>query len=210
MYAQQFPPNAVFDPIAVPAAKPGGPLSPSERIHAHRRLEKDYNQAFIIDHKGKDLAGMSPKSPLSPMSPGGRSRNPTVDEILNPTPDAFIDNDGDGVHDWLQEGQLGIRKREGFDTRTPMDKLWALLDFDNDGKLNLEEARFFIAMISSIDTGGLAERKPSDVTDAECRERINGQPPVEGMTREAFMNSVMPPEMTYNFSTMLRTWRGLS
>jgi len=198
--------HAVFDPIAVHQAKPGSPLSPSERIQAHRRLEKDYGQAFIVDQKGKDLTNL----PMSPKSaPTKSSRSPTVDEIMNPN-GAFIDNDGDGVHDWLQGGQLGIHARGGFDMSSPMDQLWRLLDADRDGKLSLEEARYFVAMISSLDTGGLAEREPNDVKDAECQQRINGEPPVEGMTRQAFMGSGMPTEMAYNFKTMLQRWRGLT
>ena len=82
-------------------AKPGSPLSPAERIMAHRRLESDYQRAFIVDHKGKDLSAASPSSE-------NRDRAPTVEDIAFAASDPYSST--------IAEAAMG--------------RLWNLLDQD--------------------------------------------------------------------------------
>ena len=60
-----------------------------------------------------------------------------------------------------------------------------------------------------IDTVGssIPGRKPAEIRDSECQEPINGQPPVLGMTKDAFMSSGMPSDMVDGFIAVCQKWR---
>ena len=75
-----------------------------------------------------------------------------------------------------------------------------------DGRLNLDEARYFVAMIDTIGSS-VPGRHPSEIQDSECQEPINGEPPVLGMTKDAFMKSGMPADMVAGLTTTVQKWR---
>merc|ERR1712100_833508 len=100
---------------------------------AHRRLESDYQRAFIVDHKGKDLSAASPSSE-------NRDRAPTVEDIAFAASDPYSST--------IAEAAMG--------------RLWNLLDQDGDGRLNLDEARYFVAMIDTIGSS-VPGRHPSEI-----------------------------------------------
>ena len=98
--------NPIVDTAQALYAKPGSPLSPAERIMAHRRLEEDYGQAFIVDHKGKDLQAEMAGSPRS----GARDRSPMIEDIDR------MASASDTYSDMIAEAARG--------------RLWGLLDQD--------------------------------------------------------------------------------